>query len=204
MRFLHFYNLSLDFVIRLRKGQYKHHLSGNRSYQSLEKRAIKKGKASSIVVINDLEFRLWIVKNAIKDDKEPLIYILTTILDKQNTPDLYRLRWKIETLFKHLKTNGYNLEDLRMTDLNKIRLLISIVILAYIMAIITALEERKKEPIKKKTYKNSSSFDCISVFKQGQSLLKQSFISLIRFLDIMQFMNVTIKAPLPFNKQFVQ
>ena len=97
----------------------------------------------------------------------------------------------------------YNLEDLRMTDLNKIRLLISIIILAYIMAIITALEERKK-PTKKKTYKNSSSFDCISVFKQGQSLLKQSFISLIRFLDIMQFMNVTIKAPLPFNKQFVQ
>ena len=98
----------------------------------------------------------------------------------------------------------YNLEDLRMTDLNKIRLLISIVILAYIMAIITALEERKKAPVKKKVYKNSGSFDCISVFKQGQSLLKQSFISLIRFLDIMQFMNVTIKAPLPFNKQFVQ
>ena len=104
--FLNFYDLPLYFIIRLRKGQYKYNLIGNHSYKVLEKRAIKKGKFSSLVVIDDLTFRLWIVKNAVKDDKEPSIYTLTTILDKRNVPDLYRLRWKIETLFKHLKTNG--------------------------------------------------------------------------------------------------
>ena len=106
--FVHFYTASLDFIVRLRKGQYKHQLVGNRHYETLEKRARKKGKASALIVIDGFRFRLWIVKNANRTDKESLIYILTTILGKRDTPDLYRLRWKIETLFKHLKTNGYN------------------------------------------------------------------------------------------------
>jgi hypothetical protein len=196
--------LSLHFIIRLRKGQYNGNLTGNRTYKSLEKRATKKSKASSLILINEQPFRLWVVKNAVKDDKEPLIYLLTNILDKRNTPDLYRLRWKIECLFKHLKTNGYNLEDLRITNLDKIRLLIAMLVLVYILAILTALDERKKEPVKTKTYQDGREFDNISVFKQGQSILKRSFISLRRLLDLIQFINVKIAAPLPFNKLIVQ
>lgn len=195
--FSNFFNFSLNFIIRLRKGQYKNSLVGNRTYDYLQKRAIKKGKASALVLIDGLQFRLWIVKNAIKNDREPLIYILTSILHKRNLPDLYRLRWKIECLFKHLKTNGYNLEDLRMTNLDKIRLLIAILVLAYIMAVLTAIEERKKKTVRKILYQDGRTFDAISVFKQGQQVLKQSFISLTRFLEIIQYLNVVIKCPLP-------
>lgn len=190
--FENFHDLSLNFVIRLRKGQYKNNLVGNISYLKLEKRALKKGKASSLVLINELTFRLWIVKNAIKNDKEPLVYILTTIINKRESPDLYRLRWKIETLFKHLKTNGYNLEDLRMINLDKIRLLLSVVSLAYIIAILIAFKNRKKVPVKKKRYKNGTSFDVISIFKQGQSLLKQSFVTLGEFLEKIQYLKTTL------------
>lgn len=195
--FANFSALSLHFVIRLRKGQYKNNLIGLSSYLKLEKRALKKGKASSLVIINGLTFRLWVVKNAVRNYGEPLVYILTTILDKRNTPDLYRFRWKIECLFKHLKTNGYNLEDLRMTNLDKIRLLISMVTLAYIIAIVMAFDKRKKEPVKKKYYKNGTSFDVVSVFKQGQSLLKQSFITLGGLLKIIQFLRTTWTVPIP-------
>jgi hypothetical protein len=195
--FVNFYNLSLNFIIRLRKGQYKNDLIGNRSYESFEKRAIKKGKSSTIVLINGWKFRLWIVKNASKSEDEPLIYILTNILDKRNITDIYRLRWKIESLFKHLKTNGYNLEDLRMKDLLKIRLLIAIITLAYIMAILKALEERKKKPVKKRVYQNGSVFESISIFKQGQSILKQSFINLRHFLEIIQYISVHPDIPFP-------
>ena len=78
------------------------------------------------------------------------------------------------------------------------------VVLAYIMSILTALNERKDKPVKKKTYKNERTFEGISVFKQGQSLIKQRFITLSQFLDLVQFLNVKIKAPIPYNKFFVQ
>ena len=88
-------------------------------------------------------------------------------------------------LFKHLKTNGYNLEDLRLKDTNKIQLMIAIVILAYIVAIRQGFEERKTKPMKIKKYRDQSA-DAISVFKQGQSSLKQNFISLFQLLNIIK------------------
>ena len=72
------------------------------------------------------------------------------------------------------------------------------------MVILTALDERKKQSVSKKYYKDHASSNTVSVFKQGQSLLKQSFVTLTRFLDIMQFINVVLKSPLPFNIKFVQ
>jgi hypothetical protein len=91
-------------------------------------------------------------------------------------------------LFKHLKTNGYNLEDLPMKDLEKIRLLIAVVILAFIVSVLTAIKEQKKKKVSKKRYRNHTCFDAISVFKQGQSLLKQKFVTLTQLLEIMQFL----------------
>jgi hypothetical protein len=177
-----FQGFSLNFIIRIRKGQYKN--EAKKDYHVLEKQALKKGKASSLIEIEGLLFRLWMVKS--KSEDQPLIYILTNLLNKREASDLYRLRWKIEFLFKHLKTNGYNLEDLRMKDLEKVRLLISIVILAFIISVLTAFEERKKQKVRKKRYKNNTCFDAISVFKQGQSLLKHRFVTLVQFLVIVQ------------------
>jgi hypothetical protein len=42
----------------------------------------------------------------------------------------------------------------------------------------------KEKPVKKKTDKNGRTFDVISVLKQGQSLIKQRFITLSHFLDL--------------------
>ena len=80
----------------------------------------------------------------------------------------------------------------------------SMVVLAYIMSILTALDERKQKPVQKKTYKDGRTFDVISIFKQGQSLIKQRFITLSRFLDLVQFLNVRICVPIFNNNPFVQ
>jgi transposase len=113
------------------------------------------------------------------------MYLLTNLLNKRDSPDLYRLRWKIEYLFKHLKTNGYNLEDLPLKDTHKIRLMVSLVILAYILVICQGFEARKKKPMKAKKYKNQTN-DTVSVFKQGQSILKQAFVTLTQLINIIQ------------------
>ena len=202
--FCYFERLGLFFTCRIRQGMYKNNLISNLSYAQLQKKALKKGQASGLVQVGGQLFRLWIIKKIETDSKEPLIYVLTNVLTKRDAPNLYKLRWKIENLFKHLKINGYNLEALRMTNLCKIRLMFSMVVLAYIVSILTALDERKKKPCKKKKYHNGRSFDAISVFKQGQSLIKQRFVTLSQFLDLVQFLNVQIKVPIPYHKYFVQ
>lgn len=202
--FCYFERLKMFFTCRIRQGMYKNNLIGNLSYGQLQKRALKKGHASGLLQVEGQLFRLWIIKKIENDPKEPLIYILTNELRKRNIPNLYKLRWKIENLFKHLKTNGYNLEDLRMTNLCKIRLLFSMVVLAYIMSILTALDERKTKPAKKKNYKDGRSFDAVSIFKQGQSLIKQRFVTLWQFLSLVQFLNVKISVPIFNCKSIVQ
>ncbi len=107
-------------------------------------------------------------------------------------------------LFKHLKTNGYNIEDLSITDLYKIRLIIAMVIMAFIFAVLTALDERKLKKCAKKYYQNGTSYDEISVFKQGQSSLKQSFVSLKQFLDFVQLLNIKTIYTFQRNFNFVQ
>ena len=81
--FVKFRELSIDFVIRLRKSQYKS-LIGEKNYGILEKRAIKKKKASIVIQIDGWPFRFWVLKNkAQNNDKEPLIYILTSTVHRK-------------------------------------------------------------------------------------------------------------------------
>jgi hypothetical protein len=82
--------------------------------------------------------------------------------------------------------------------------LFSMVVLAYIMSILTALDERKTKPVKKKNYKDGRSFDAVSIFKQGQSLIKQRFVTLWQFLSLVQFLNVKISVPIFNCKSIVQ
>lgn len=60
---------------------------------------------------------------------------LTTLPNAAKAAELYAKRWKIECLFRHLKTKGYNLEDLNLKDPNKNLLMMAIVTTAYILAI---------------------------------------------------------------------
>ena len=196
-------NLGMNFIIRIRKNMYQKNLCSGRSYESLLKRAKRKGKASELITIKDTTFRLWVIHKE-NDQKEPFIYILTNILNKREVPDLYRLRWKIELLFKYFKTNGYNLEDLRITDLNKIRLIITMLTLACIFTILAGKDREKEKPTKQKKYADGRTFDAVSTFKRGESFLKQHFISLTRFLDLIHFLNVEIKGDLPYDIHFVQ
>lgn len=108
-------------------------------------------------------------------------------------------------MFKHFKTNGYNLEDLRIVDLHKIKLIFSMLTLAFIFAILTVKQQEKLKPIKPKKYADGRVFDAVSTFKRGQSFLKQHFISLTQFLEIIQILERSINSiKLTTNTHFVQ
>lgn len=172
----------IDFVIRVRKNQYQHSGQHQHSYEKTRQRALRKGKASMLVQTPKGVYRLWMVKNEQPNQKEPLVYLLTSLLCAQNGAELYKFRWKIEYCFKHLKSNGFNLEDLALKDTDKIRLLVAIVILAYVICIYEAFKSRKEKPVKKKKYKNGTCYDEISLFKQGEAIMQQAFVDLAHLL----------------------
>jgi hypothetical protein len=52
-----------------------------------------------------------IVKNDKNDPSEPLMYFISTLQNKTEILEGYRIRWQIEILFKHLKSNAAPLGD---------------------------------------------------------------------------------------------
>jgi hypothetical protein len=59
----------------------------------------------------------------------------------------YRHRWKIETMFANLKTKGFNMEDTRITDHDKLSTLMAVLALAVALAVKTGVAAAKLNPI---------------------------------------------------------
>jgi hypothetical protein len=59
----------------------------------------------------------------------------------------YRLRWTIETMFANLKTKGFNMEDTRITDRDKLSTLIAVLALSVALAVKTGVVAAKAKPV---------------------------------------------------------
>lgn len=144
-------DLKINFVIRLSKSDYKSDLQAQKVAYSAVFRFDKRTKVKQIPLkIEGMDLRMVVTKNprACKASEEWVI-ILTNLsqLRKQKILKIYRLRWQIENMFKHLKTNGFNLEDLGPSQVPKIHLMMSLVASAYILAVLMGLKniaQRKK------------------------------------------------------------
>lgn len=62
-----------------------------------------------------------------------------------NAIDLYRKRWGIETLFSHLKTRGFRMEDTHLTNNKKIEKLLFSLAIAFCWALKTGKIQAKKD-----------------------------------------------------------
>lgn len=56
----------------------------------------------------------------------------------------YKERWTIETMFKGLKSSGFNIEDTHMVHINRIEQLFGVVIIAYTWAYLVGIEANIK------------------------------------------------------------
>lgn len=79
--------LNIKFLIRIRRNMFKQYLI-NKSYTGLQKQAIKNGKSSELIQIEKKQWRLWVIPKQ-NDQKEPFIYLLSSIIEKNDTPNLY-------------------------------------------------------------------------------------------------------------------
>jgi hypothetical protein len=185
----------IDFIIRMSKTCYKKPISESLGfvYSKLEKIVSKSTKTKKSVIkqfqMNGITYSIVMVKNDKDDPLEPLIYFISTLQDKTQILDGYRIRWQIEICFKHLKTNGFNLEDLNFRVDSKICLMVALVVMAYVLSICQGLETNIE---KKKIYKDKPSRLAISYFKRGLSIIKAKAWSLRRFIEFLNdiFKNV--------------
>lgn len=86
---------------------------------------------------------------------------LISFNNPEKANECYKRRWQIETMFKSLKSSGFNLEDTHLKDAERIAKLVSIVFIAFVWCYKVGLyldEFVKKITIKKHGYRAKSFF----------------------------------------------
>ena len=71
-------------------------------------------------------------KNVKPDYKEPYVFFITNVQEASKAVECHTQRWKIECCFRHLKSNGFNVEAMNFKDDRKIELLMGVVVTAYV------------------------------------------------------------------------
>lgn len=126
-------------------------------------------------------YRVVVVKNRKIQprDKEPeYLFLLSDLKQDAEILAYYAYRWKIESCFKHLKTNGFNVEEVHFKEERKITCLFAIAALAYVFAVREALIELEKtKPIPLKRYtdkveKTTTLYPAISIFRYGYQIIQ--------------------------------
>jgi len=162
----------IDFVVRLKRGAYKKWVNeaGGKRYSALEHK-ISRSRSAGKTVFKDFELsglkvRLVMAKNHKNSQKEPIIYLLSSLpTSAKHIIKQYRLRWSIETCFKNMKSSGFQLEKINLECPGKARLLVAIVVLAYTLSVIEGLKGYAKVKVKK--YSNGNIYKEISAFRKG-------------------------------------
>ena len=70
-----------------------------------------------------------------KANKDKYIRFISTSLDPNWVVTNYYKRWKIEVFFEDVKTKGFNLEELNLTDMKKIRLIVAVTSFCYTLCL---------------------------------------------------------------------
>ena len=86
----------------------------------------------------------------------------------------YKKRWQIESLFKAFKSSGFNLEETHVTDLERLKKLICLVMIAFVWCY--KLGDYIDKEIKPITIKKHGR-RAVSVFKYGLDYISQCLLS---------------------------
>jgi len=198
----------ISFVIRLRENMYFNNLAEilKRDKYQIEKYIIKKTrKDGSFVIpieINGEALYYVATENKRQEGVEKFCCFITDRNDTEWTKQAYEQRWNIEVFFKHIKTNGFNLEDMNLKEIDKVRLIISVVSVAYVLCLKEGIIQNEIKPIKlKKDFKTDKTWKSVSLFRLGIRYLKQNFKELDFMINnIIQQINKNVII----NQEFIK
>lgn len=138
------------------------------------------------MMLGDRTYTFVMIKNPKYDPKEPYIYFISDLQDAQAIANHYLKRWKIECCFKHLKSNGFNIEDINLKIDDKIELMMGVLAMIYIMAVKEGLLSHKLKPIPKKKYKDGKIYLSISIFRMGLAIIQTLFTKINKLIHYIE------------------
>ena len=117
----------------------------------------------------------------------PELQIIISFNDPQQANTLYKDRWQIETVFKALKSSGFNMEATHLTDVERINKLFALVLIAFVWVYKVGIYRDSLVPIKIKKHGRRA----YSYFKYGLNYLAKllnnndidEFITCCKFLS---------------------
>ena len=92
------------------------------------------------------------VKTFIKSENKYDTLIIASFNKQDQAIINYKERWQIETMFRAMKTSGFNLEDTHLTDLERISKLLAVIAIAFVWVYRIGIDKHqyiKKIKIKK-------------------------------------------------------
>lgn len=86
---------------------------------------------------------------------------------------IYKTRWTIKLLFKHCKSNAFNIEDTHLVDLERIEKLLAVVCSSLVLCFLVGKSEVQNSPT---PYKKTVRAPAFSVFRRGFDRLRKLMI----------------------------
>jgi transposase len=111
-----------------------------------------------------------------RNGKTAFLRLITT-LTPARAMESYGCRYRIESMFRHLKSNGFELESLHVRKAYKVNMMMAALVLAYTLAVVYGLKKYKQRIAVKKHGSPE-----MSVFRYGLDLWQNHLQSFALFL----------------------
>lgn len=99
----------------------------------------------------------------------------------------YKERWQIETMFKAMKSSGFNIEDTHLTDLERISKLLAVVAIAFVWAYLAGIDKHVNiKPIEVKKHGRKA----YSYFKYGLIRIAHALNNPLNNKDLLECLKV--------------
>lgn len=137
------------------------------------------------------EHDLYLSATFFINDKNKTEYLIVASFEcNQKALAFYKQRWQIETMFKALKSNGFNLEKTHIESVKALDKLLYMIALAFVWAYLNGIYNHQIKPIKilKHGYK------AISIFKLGFDNIQEYLLR-----NIGDFSNMALRLKLSYS-----
>lgn len=171
---------SIGLVVRLRKGNYQREIEQKGpSVSKLENKA-----RNQVGKVAWKRFKLqghhyYYVLKTYRSRSGKIEYLrLISSVAPAMAIKYYGYRYRIETMFKHMKSNAFDLESLHVQKHYKVRMMMALVVLAYTLSVCYGLKQYKERiTIKKHGYPE------MSVFRYGLDKWQNHLQNFVVFLE---------------------
>lgn len=171
--------MGFSFVMRIKSNRQLHPwLNDDLRHRTATARGIRRYldryrlKSLEIALEGEYLARFVAIKNQSRRDPEPYLYLLTNLGEPAQADQCYQARYTIECCFKHLKTNGFDLENQNLAQVHQVEILMALLALLYTVCVASGIIEQHQKlergrKIKFKTYKNHKKSLDRSLFRAG-------------------------------------